>query len=326
MQINKIVVLGFYNKNNLGDELFKEAFKQIFPKYDFTFTDEITSSILEGVSSVFIGGGSLLDGAPKIKPDALEKLKEKNIFYIGVGSETNIHPIHQELMKIAKLIAIRNNHRLDIIKELNNNTIVIPDLVYALQSKSIKNKSVNKSILILPNALVVPSWEDPQWKHAAWNYFKSEFAQFLDSLIESNYKINFFSMCQNNKSNDNWAAIEIINHMKNKSDNLLLTVNCNNIYEITNLFSQYENIITQRFHGIVLAQMTQKPYLAIHHHDKLKHCQPSDGNFISYYGLSKSLLTEQLNCINQENYSKYLPIDSNMFVELKQTIINLIGG
>jgi hypothetical protein len=37
------------------------------------------------------------------------------------------------------------------------------------------------------------------------------------------------------------------------------------------------------------------PYIAIHHHDKLKFATPMNGNLTSYYGMMKSNLLDNFN-------------------------------
>lgn len=319
-----ILVYGWYGQGNVGDELFKEAFRHLFPEYQFIFSDRITKDLLKETSAVFIGGGSFLFAPLKIESDALELLKTKKLFYIGVGSETDIHTNHLELMKIAKLIAVRSSVNLDNIISVNQNTLVIPDIVYSLQSSIQKNYPRDKSVLIMANTAVVPNWSDPHWKHAAWNYFKSEFAQFLDILVDSKYSINFFAMCQNKKTDDHYAAIEIINYMKNKNTKLLWNNSLGDIGEITNILSQYSVIITQRFHGIVLAEMIKTPYISLYHHDKLKNCSPSNGAFLSYYGISKAQLLSNFNDA-QNKLSAFIPIEANIFEVLRESVIGLIN-
>src|SRR5579885_2609789 len=102
---NTILVYGWYNQGNVGDELFKEAFKHLFPEYQFIFIDKITKNSLKDVAAVFIGGGSFLYAPLNMEDGAFELLKQQKLFYIGMGPETAIHNEHVELMKGAKLIA-----------------------------------------------------------------------------------------------------------------------------------------------------------------------------------------------------------------------------
>lgn len=145
----------------------------------------------------------------------------------------------------------------------------------------------------------------------------------MDTLIEEKYDINFFSMCNGESINDNFAAIEIMNMMKHKSNKRIITHNFTNIVDITKLFSQYNLIITQRFHGIVLSELSQVPYVAIHHHDKLKNSSSKKGIHTSYYGVYKQNLLDQINIASNFNT---MPIEDNIFDTLSQNIDNLINS
>jgi polysaccharide pyruvyl transferase WcaK-like protein len=315
--VKNILVFGFYNHQNLGDDLFIEAYKLLFPTYNFIFVNQIALEDLQKVDIVFIGGGSLLGEPLKITDiKVLNLLRHKKIFYIGVGAETNIHKDHLELMVLAKLIALRSDANLDKIKDINPHTIVIPDLVYSLTPTLAKSK-IKKSVLVIPNIAVVPTWNDPHWKHAAWDYFKTEMAQLLDFLVkEEGYTVNFLPLCTDIKLNDIWAANEIISRMQYRNTQFLLGKK-NTLSSVTQLISQYEIVITQRYHGIILSEMSQAPSLNIFHHDKLKN---HPGNSLSYYGLSKDKLSEQFNLIRNTKVSNILPINRDMFISLQRTV------
>lgn len=310
-----ILVYGWYYKNNIGDNLFIEAFQYLFTDLNFIFTDNITKDSLSNISAVFIGAGSFLNERPHITDEALSLLDQYKIFYIGVGVETDIHPIHLQLMAKAKFIAIRSND-LEKIKQINNNSIIISDIVYSLQDKIFLSKTIDKSVLVIPNICVVPGLKSEQWKHAAWMHFKIQFAQFLDLLIEQKYTINFLSMCQSNDQHDRGAAIEIINMMSTHKNDLLIPDNKYDIKSISSTISRYSVVITQRYHGHVLSNMVGVPNISIYHHNKLKLASN-----ISFYETSKNCLIEKINNIK---VSDILPIDRNVFKLLQQTVMDLI--
>lgn len=310
----KILVYGWYYKNNIGDDLFIDAFKHLFSSYEFLFTDSITSESLSGISAVFFGGGSFLDSEPDITKDALQLLLKMKICYIGVGTETDVCKTHQFLMSRAKLIATRSN--LDTALKFNKNSILIPDIVMCLPTS--KNTIRSESILVVPNFCVVPQWNDPYWKHVSWLHFKSEFSQTLDFLVEKNYDIHFFGMCENKFIKDTWAATEIINSMINKGDYIKYLHEGESTVEF---FSKYKMIISQRYHGGVIAELTKTPYITIHHHDKLKYAYPGNGKLISFYSLEKQKLIDMIN----ENTSNILPIENNIFDGLKLAISNIVN-
>lgn len=314
-----ILVYGWYHKNNIGDDLFIESFKNIFPDFNFTFVDHFLLKDLKSCDGVFIGGGSFLDNSISIEQGALETLLNKKIFYIGVGNETTKSKDHLLLMSKAQLIAFRKSHNRNTFDY--NNVITIPDIVYSLKGKVQLSNEKSKSVLVLPNSVLIPQNTDAHWKFSAWDYFKSEFSQFLDHLIDDGYKVKFYSMCNNNYLSDTWAATEINNAMKNRRQDNLLISNSES-KDIFSLISEYETIITQRYHGIVLAEMCERSYLAIHHHDKLK-SNDNAGSFVSFYNLNKHLLLEKF--YSSHNFNQILPIELDLFISLRNKVLQILS-
>jgi polysaccharide pyruvyl transferase WcaK-like protein len=322
--MKKVLVYGWYGQLNIGDDLFAEAFKHLFPDVSFVFHDSITLDKLMNIDAVFFGGGSFLGSRPVITEDALEFLKTKKLFYIGVGAEADIHPTHMELMRRAELIATRSYDQVDRLKTLNSNVKLFPDLAYCLQSKVVNSPKKSQSVLIMPNVLVCPKNMDPHWKHASWAYFKSEFSQFLDWLVVNDYQISFMALCLNHKTDDDWAAAELISAMEHRNSKMLLKEKPAGISRVTALISQYNLVITQRFHGIVLSEMTRTPYIAIHHHDKLKFCSPNEGSSLSYYHSSKHTYIDSFERTMKMNFVNELPAQSTIFETLSREVLTLI--
>lgn len=314
IEMPKVLVYGYYGKANLGDDLFVDAFKHLFPKYEFTFTDNIKISQLEGVDAVFFGGGSFLAESLKASDEVFQKLKTYKIFYIGVGGETALNPRHQELMSLAELVAVRTSQNIENISQVNSNYIVIPDLVYSLEATQSQNK-LDKSILVIPNVLVVPKWNDPHWKHAAWEFFKIEFAQAIDQLLADKYRIDFLPFCQNNYLNDYYAAAEIVSRCNTISHKKLFN-KPDNLQSAIDIISQYQLVVTQRYHGAILADLAGVSSLTIYHHDKLRGVRNTS---IPYYGSSKNVLLDNIKNIIS-NSSEVLPIDRNIFRELQRRV------
>jgi polysaccharide pyruvyl transferase WcaK-like protein len=316
-----IVILGWYGSeiNNLGDNLFKEAFKKLFPEHTLIFTDTIEASAAHAADAFFIGGGSFLGDKPNIDPSILELVKSKPLFYIGVGAETNIHERHQELIRIAKLVAIRNSDEriIDRVKQLNTNTIYVPDLVYMLAPAG-RAKHRRDRILVIPNLEVVPRYFDPQWKHTAWGFFKSEFAQALDHFIDTGIGVDFYTMCNNADAKDYYAAIELFNFMKPRKTINFYDHN-NNIDKDVELLSSYKMIITQRYHGIILAEIAETPHIILWHHDKLKSHPSKSASFIGYYGATKQAIIDGFSDVTSKDRPN-LAIDSNSW----ESIVNQV--
>lgn len=315
----QVTVLGFYNKQNLGDDLFVDAFKQLFPNIIFTFANELTSVNIKNADAIFIGGGSFLFSKPNISDKVLLELENKKIFYIGVGTETLINDTHLHLMKRAELIATRSPEKIDHLKDnVNENSFYCPDIVYCLESESSSAKS--KTILLLPNMEVVSKHSDASWKHNAWEYFKSEYSQALDMLIDDGYQISSFAMCDSSKMNDNWATIEVMNKMNHRGKIKIVNDKFDSFKNITKFMSKFETIVTQRYHGIILSETMNKSYVSIHHHDKLKNAYPHNGRSISYYNFSKQYFLNEFYSTFDKSF-KTVSIESNIFKELSEKVL-----
>lgn len=310
----KVLVSGWYHHNNLGDDLFMDAFKKIFPDFQFTFVDHIKPHHLKDIDAVFFGGGSFLGEALKISESAYPELKIKKIFYIGVGAETSLSEKHQELVAKAELVAVRTDQKIDNFRALNKNVLVIPDLVYSLEPKQFSAKEEN-SILVIPNISVVPKWTEPHWRHAAWSYFKIEFAQMLDFFLKKKFKINFMPLCENDHLNDSYAAGELVNLTSELGAKKVLA-KPNDFDSAIATISQHQCVITQRFHGAILSRLAGVPSLTIHHHDKLKDVP---GRLHNYYGVSKDSLIREVNNVLL-NSIPVLPIDRDIYTELRERV------
>jgi polysaccharide pyruvyl transferase WcaK-like protein len=321
---NNICVLGHYNKGNTGDQLFQPAFRELFPEVNFTFTDTITAEMVrdDHYSAFFIGGGSLLDGEPNISAP-IELLKTKPIFYIGVGAETYINAKHKKLLEVAKLVAIRNADTKILSDRIENKNIIsIPDLVYSLKTESNSTKRNNK-LLFIPNFLVIPKHYDPYWRINAWERAKFSIAEALDRICgEYVNGIHFFSMCHSDDVPDKHAAIEITNSMR-FGDTAKYVSPSGDAKQDIQFISQYSAVITQRYHGIILSELSNTPHIVIHHHDKLKMHSPRNGEYVDYYAISKHKIIDAFETIWNKPYQNQ-PINSNSFKELVERVNNFI--
>lgn len=299
----KIVVYGWYHQSNLGDDLFEEVIPKILPDYTFEFTNHLTEGQIASSDAVFFGGGSFLDEPIAMDHKHFPLLLNKPIIYIGVGMETQLHSDHKKLLGQAKLVIPRSLSGVG----------TFPDLVYAAPRLELSGVAhAKRRVLFIPNVSVLPKRTDPHWEHAAWNYFKSECSQFLDDLIQEGSEVRFLNACRSTKLDDNWASNEILSQMVNRERNLIIDQTPSNLEEALRCFSSYSVVITQRFHGVVLSDLSGVPVVPIAHHDKLN-CDRS----LSYYGMSKKLLRGAV-----ESAKVRHPLESN--IEAFETVRRMV--
>lgn len=321
----KVLIYGYYFKENIGDALFIQAFQYLFPDLNLTFVSFLNEENINNSDLIIFGGGSFLFAPPTstIAPkELINILKNKKICYIGVGVETDIHSMHQELMKSAKFVATRTVSGKEKLSAITATEIIeMPDLVYALNHIVSKQEPIRNSLLILANAEILPKWNDPQWKSNSWNMAKTQLAEAFDELKLQGYHIQFAPMSSSANMNDKGAAIEIINSMNKRNFNDLINLP-EDFGDLADIVSHYETVITQRFHGAILADMCERGCVSLAHHDKLK--QPTMNSVtLSYYGLHKRAILE---AILATKTLKRVQIKSHSFERVRERVYHLLGA
>lgn len=299
----RIGILGWIGRGNVGDELLRSAISSFIiaaKAVPVPILGCLDHAMARGLDALIIGGGSLLDGRPDIEPGLALKLP---LAYVSVGLETDIHPEHASLLCDARLVMHRSpearGEELHRRLQAKGSWFSAPDAVYTMQCcTALHNESffTRKELLVLPNMEVIPTWTAPHWMHLAWDRFKDEFAQFLDDLYEDGWRPRFMSSCLNPRQDDNWAASEIISRMTRRSPGLIERENLSAEATVaTSQVSRYRLVISQRFHGAVLARMAQVPCMAIYHHDKIRELNPSPEACVPYHGITKDGLHKAFN-------------------------------
>lgn len=305
-----VLVFGWYDRGNCGDELMKAAMKAAFEPQGLTlrFVDRIDD--LNGVSGVIFGGGSILLDAPDVTPQAYAILLSGSVpvFYVGVGLETDVHPRHQALLSVARKIVTRSQERPD---GWTHETVVSYDIVYSLASQMQKVPAIAKrnSVLVVPNIELIPTYDRPHWMHIGWERFKDEMAQVLDELIvREDVMPEFMLMCLNPHQDDAWAMNEIVARMTKRSTQFRVH-RVSAADDIVSLMCQFRAVITQRFHGIVLAEIAGVPYVSLCHHDKLRYAHPHRGESLEFHGATKK---QVLSAVQRSLAAELQPYVPNM--------------
>jgi len=307
------LVYGWFNKQNVGDELMKQALRVIFePKsVDLRFVDHISTQQLVGVDAVVFGGGSILYDDPVIDAGVLAALLAREVptFYVGVGGETAVGRVHQQLLDVAELTFFR---------ELD-----VPDLVYALEPDLSTLAHPPKGVLFVPNVEVVPTHAEPHWAHVAWEHFKNEVAQCLDQFIDRGVPVSFLLMCNGEQKQDAWPAAELMGRMLRRAPRLWTYAATD--LSITRLMRHFECVVTQRYHGIILSELAGVPYVSIAHHDKLKLAQPHRGQHLAYHAMNKDMLTDALELARTTPIAPHR-VPRKVYDDMVDQIISVVTG
>ena len=316
------LVYGWYGRNNVGDELMRSALEDMFEPNGLSlrFVDRLVGTEVEATDAVIFGGGSILYDAPDCDQRAWELMSrnERPVFYLGVGMETNIHAMHLQFMAVARSLITRSE---TWPKHLNN-VYAIPDLVYALSGST--PEITGSNVLVIPNVEVLPTWSDPHWMHVGWERFKDEMAQALDVICtDRGAPPTFLLMCKNPTQDDRWVAHEIISRMRSRSTLFNVLQAQPTAPGLTALISEFKVVITQRYHGIVLAQMSGVPHISIDHHDKLKKAWPRKGISLPYHGFTKDALLQAYD-LAAATPREQIRVSREMYDRLASVIVGII--
>lgn len=315
-----VLVYGWYGRGNAGDELMKRALVGMFrPRgLELSFVDRIgVQQLLDYdkpkgyVGGVIFGGGSILIDAPDVSPEALVLLLtgEVPVFYIGVGFETEVHPVHRQLLAVARVVAARERD--------------IPDLAFSLPDTGIGLTDPPRRLLVIPNAETVPTWQDPHWMHVAWERFKDEAAQAFDAMVDDNVSVSFLLMCSNPRLEDAWAAGELMARMRRR-DCVRPVFRLTHDVDALALVRAHRAVLTQRYHGIILSEMAGVPYVSIDHHDKLKNARPSRGLHLPFHGACKDDLIVALNASLGAERMVPHRVPSRVYDDLADAVVGIV--
>src|SRR5271169_1571676 len=100
-----------------------------------------------------------------------------------------------------------------------------------------------------------------------------------------------FPFSTSGECNDEYAAVEIINAMEHRNNNYIIK-NFSGSDGLKKLFSEFDFVITQRYHGTVIAELSMSTYLAISHHQKLSSSYFRTGAFLSMSEASKDKILQ----------------------------------
>src|SRR3990172_9267120 len=154
----KILILGYYHRHNLGDDLFEVIFKQILSVHQLTFANaDQLDQIPNDTNLIICGGGDLINDYFMKEINRLvdrfyrEHQNKLPIYAIGVGFP---YPqlITEDYLKVFDLILTRNQAQITC----HNRIYTIPDLVTLLPVLQIKPKKPKRCPISCFNSQTSP--------------------------------------------------------------------------------------------------------------------------------------------------------------------------
>lgn len=272
-----ILITGYYNKQNTGDDLFEHIAKKLFVsnnknesyKYKIKSIDEVKNDI-NNISSnfdkiVLFGGETLNDYF--LEP--LAKIKELNqnikLYALGVGLGADIEYIKQYLIMFQYII-VRHKYDYNLIKKRFDNLIpceYVQDIVFMYDVNGYKTKISNNNNASRSIGLFL---SQPKINNMI---NLSNYINIISYFVENNYTVKLFSMCysDNVKESDMIANKILINEIPKKYRYLVKVVNSKSFEKSIKTINF---AICERFHAHILCIINNIPFISFGNTLKVK--------------------------------------------------------
>lgn len=253
-----ILVLGYYNRQNLGDDLFKIVFGDILVDKSITFEnpDDI-QKIPRNTDLIIVGGGDLVNDYFMNKIRTLIQPLRIPVYAIGIGFP---YPdlATPEYVEIFDVIITRTKYAYDKLKD-KIPIFYEPDLVYMMPKIIEKRKNVVG--VFFANSIC----------HPQSNLVKklAEIVIFIANISQGcgnkKYLVELYSMNTSGQSNEDDT---FLNKQVEKICNLPNVV-CKSFSGVPS-FSRFSFTLCTRYHSHVLSHMYGVPFVSLYSTTKVK--------------------------------------------------------
>ena len=299
-----IIVIGYYFRNNFGDDLFQYVFQNyIFKEEQLTFVnfDDIKSISHWNYDMIVIGGGDVINDYffNSTNWNILKQQSAPIIFYsIGATYQEFVYPLD-----IGDQFFFRNLADYDKFKSMYSSNYVefTPDIAFLLdyEIKERESNSIKKIGICVPasslNCVI-------ELARALSNTYEVFFIPFDTSASESN------------------SDLVALNKLKDKNfgPNVHFILEKQSIEQMLNMFSELDIVIAGRFHSVLLSMITGIPFIAVYKTPKIDKLRQEMNSVL------QPLFVEiKDNTISIDSVLKKLDYVIGSFTEIKESLCNV---
>jgi polysaccharide pyruvyl transferase WcaK-like protein/uncharacterized protein YjhX (UPF0386 family) len=304
--MKRILIFGYYNRQNWGDDVFEYVFKNyIFDdltKYELVFKNldglNTNTKLYNTIDIVIIGGGDVINTYffDNQKLDLFREFFDKKpIYFVGIGLT---YPNLINVMDIGDYFFMRNKtdekHAINRYGDLYSQSI--PDLAFNLiNEKSLVN--FNKPQKVKKNIKKVGISLPSPWLSSS-NKRNNNFVEEICNLaleLSLNHEVHFipFDTSNNGTSNSDVKMIQDIqSRLNGKSTNIYymipnidLDVSFNHIttQKMIEYFKNLDLVVCGRFHATILSILTHTPFVCVYASKKLNNLRKDICKVYDYF-------------------------------------------
>lgn len=291
-------VNGWYDKQNVGDESYKEAFTRLFPDVSFVFS----VAPLPNAAAYIVGGGDILT-EELLRPFLLID-KPKHIMSVSFSRSFD-----KDLLSGFKSIIVRDNHSADIVRNIGLEPILCPDFSFVLTPNKTKghkfieevfNKEEHdlyeKVIAIVINSHMIPEHGFSALQHSTLEKFCFDLAETID-LIPASFLFIPFGTKQ--PWDDRISNAIISYRCKYWKKNVLL-YDVMKSQDVLDVISACDGVVSSRLHSSIFSSSCGVPFIDITFSHKNKMFLETLGYqkfAMSYEEFSKTKTVDMFNAI-----------------------------
>ncbi len=282
MQRN-ILVIGYYDRENLGDDVFKYCLSHYFdnnwPISTYTFTNIDNINYSHNYNLILFGGGDLINDYFMSKMEPLLRDKSCPIYAIGIGIpypslidrgylDNFDYIIHRNRVD-QKLLKDKYDSRSEWYPDI---ATLLLDIPRSISMTGNRNTSVKKIGIFLSRHMY--NKDDPT------NYYKivDSLSSFIENIAnrttlptclrdtQPKYAIYLIPFCTDGKVNhdDRLVNQDIYDRLSNKLDNIYLYNGTLAKECILSTFESFHMTICMRFHAHIFSLLAKVPMLSIY--------------------------------------------------------------
>lgn len=259
-----IHVLGYYGKDNIGDEAYKIAFPKLFKDYEFTFGEKIQGK----PDAIVLGGGDVL--SPKfLKILEMHPQVKKYAFSINLR-KSDIGP------HLAQFDKIISRNFIDL-RATDFKIQHLPDFTFVLESNKENGKQLIKELFnkykseLYENVVVLTlnSFLCVREKILARDYVAFDKICYDLANLMDNTNASFILVPFGNgfPQNDRISNAFVYANAKFWRKNLLLFEKLS-IQQTLDIFAAVDAAVTTRLHSAIFSCIGETPFIDITHHTK----------------------------------------------------------
>jgi Polysaccharide pyruvyl transferase len=273
-----ILVLGFYDRKNIGDEAYKLVIPSIANSFDdivFKCIDDVgDTEVPESIDTVFLGGGDIINDYFMSKVSVYLKNFTGRVYGVSVGIPYESCAYY---LQIFDHVFVRSMNDYTICcKEIGEiNVSYYPDLATLLPFDKKINVNIQHSDINIGLCLAQPYFANNQFSSKlitdicdTLKIIKNTYNNIKFHLIPFNQNTENTSECDELLNNN--ISSKLINEYEIAAKDIVL---CNNLTTPTDVVNYVSNnidiVLCMRYHSVIFSLMTNTPFIPLHCSQKI---------------------------------------------------------